>query len=140
MSKPTFTIGAYAVIFDEKNRILFCHRTDYDLWNLPGGSLDHGETPWNGVIREVKEETGLNVEIVRLAGIYSKPDINEIIFQYVCTAIGGKLTLNDEADKIEYFAYEDIPLKTIKIHIARIKDVLENPNELVTKIQKHITT
>lgn len=52
MPKPTFTIGVFAVIFDEKNRILFCHRTDYDLWNLPGGCMEHGETPWDCILIE----------------------------------------------------------------------------------------
>ena len=52
-----FTIGVFAIIFDDKNRILFCHRRDHDLWNLPGGRLEKGEAPWKGVIREVKEET-----------------------------------------------------------------------------------
>ena len=105
MTKPTFTIGVFAAIFDEKNRILFCHRTDYDLWNLPGDVLEHGETPWDCIIREVKEETGLDAKIERLTGIYSKPNKNEIVFQFVCTVVGGKITLNNEADKIKYFAF-----------------------------------
>lgn len=135
MPKPTFIIGVFAVIFDKENRILFCHRTDYDLWNLPGGSLEHGETPWDGVIREVKEETGLDVKIDRLAGIYSKPDINEVVFQYICTAVNGKTTTNDEADKIEYFSFDKIPKNTANKHIERIRDVFENPNSLVLKTQ-----
>jgi ADP-ribose pyrophosphatase YjhB (NUDIX family) len=36
-------IGVFAIIFDDKKRILFCHRTDRDLWNLPGGALEKGE-------------------------------------------------------------------------------------------------
>ena len=58
-------------------------------WNLPGGVLEHGEAPWECVIREVKEETGFDVKIEKLSGIYSKPTQNEIVFQYICTVIGG---------------------------------------------------
>ncbi|MFA5994556.1 MAG: NUDIX domain-containing protein, partial [Parcubacteria group bacterium] len=72
--KQAFTIGVFGIIRDEKNRVLLVLRQDYDLWNLPGGGLEKGESPWQGVVREVKEETGLDVEVVRLAGIYSKPD------------------------------------------------------------------
>ena len=55
--KSTFTIGVFGIIRDEQNRVLLCLRNDYDLWNLPGGTLEQGESPWQGVIREVKEET-----------------------------------------------------------------------------------
>lgn len=135
MNKPTFTIGVFAVIFDKENRILFCHRTDYDLWNLPGGTLEHGETPWDCVIREVKEETGLDTKIERLAGIYSKPDKNEVVFQFVCSVVGGNTILNDEADIIKYFAFEKIPKNTSPKQVERIKDILQNPTKIITKTQ-----
>jgi len=130
-----FTIGVFAIIFDDKNRILFCHRRDHDLWNLPGGRLEAGEAPWKGVIREVKEETGFDVEVVKMSGIYSKPGTNDIVLQFVCRIISGKMTLTDEADKIKYFAFADIPRNTVKKHIPRIKDVLDNPDILHLKEQ-----
>lgn len=135
MPKPTFTIGVFATIFDEQNRVLLAHRNDYDLWNLPGGCLDHGETPWQGVIREVKEETGLEVEVDYLAGVYSKPDKNEVIFQFVCRKMGGQLTLNEEARALEYFAFDDIPTNTSPKQVDRIKDILDNRGELIMKTQ-----
>jgi len=130
-----FTVGVFAIIFDDKNRILFCHRTDHDLWNLPGGRLEKGEAPWKGVIREVKEETGLDVEVDKITGIYSKPKEDDIVIQFVCRITGGKITLNDEADKIKYFTFDDIPSNTVKKHIPRIKDVLDSPDTLHLKEQ-----
>jgi 8-oxo-dGTP pyrophosphatase MutT (NUDIX family) len=53
------SLGAFAIIFDEQNRVLLSHRRDMDLWNLPGGGVESGELPTEAVIREVKEETGL---------------------------------------------------------------------------------
>ena len=50
-----FTIGVFGIILDEQSKILLVHRTDYDLWNLPGGRLESGESPWEGVVREIKE-------------------------------------------------------------------------------------
>ena len=70
--KSQFTIAAFGLIFDQQNRILLCHRRDYNLWNLPGGTMEAGEAPWETVVRELKEETGLDVEIVRLTGVYNK--------------------------------------------------------------------
>ena len=135
MKKATFTIGVFAIIFDDKNRILFCHRRDYDVWNLPGGALESEEAPWEGVIREVKEETGLNVEIEKLTGIYSKPKEDDIVIQFICKVISGELALNDEADKIKYFRYDEIPHNTVPKQVERIKDVIENPDKLITKNQ-----
>jgi len=130
-----FTIGVFGIITDDQNRVLLCHRCDYDLWNLPGGTLEAGEAPWECAIREVKEETGFDVEIVRLAGIYNKPEKNEICFSFVCKIIGGQLTLNDEADKIEYFDIKNIPSNTSPKQIERIKDFFTNKNEIVYRNQ-----
>ncbi len=56
-----FTIGAIAIIFDAQGRVLLCHRRDLDVWNLPGGWVESRELPTEAVVREVREETGLEV-------------------------------------------------------------------------------
>ncbi len=132
--KPQFVIASFGFIFDEQNRILLCHRMDYDLWNLPGGAMEAGESPWECVIREVKEETGFDVEIVKLAGVYNKPEKSEVCFSFICKIIGGQLTLNDEADKIEYFAFKDIPNKISQKQVARINDAIKE-KDIVLKNQ-----
>ena len=43
--KPTFTIGAFAIIPDDLGSVLLCHRCDIDVWNLPGGTVEHGASP-----------------------------------------------------------------------------------------------
>ncbi|MFH1253718.1 MAG: NUDIX domain-containing protein [Candidatus Uhrbacteria bacterium] len=130
-----FTIGVFGIIIDDQNRVLLCHRCDYDLWNLPGGTLEAGEAPWECVVREVKEETGFEVEIIKLAGIYNKPEKNEICFSFICKIIDGQLTLNDEADKIEYFDIKDIPSNTSPKQIERIRDYFANKKEMVYRNQ-----
>jgi ADP-ribose pyrophosphatase YjhB (NUDIX family) len=133
--KKNFTIGAFAIILDEKKRVLLCHRRDYDLWNLPGGGLEAGEAPWECVVREVKEEVGLDVKIDYLAGIYSKNN-SDIVFSFVCNVIGGKIEKTSEADEIEYFSFEKIPKNTSPKQVERIRDVLNQKNKkLIMKIQ-----
>jgi len=126
-------VGAFGLILDEKNRILLCHRTDRDLWNLPGGGLERGETPWQGVIREVKEEVGLDAEVIKLQGVYSKAFEDDIILSFVCRKVGGKLTLSDEADDIKYFSIDELPINTVPRHIERIKDFYSNNEKVVLK-------
>jgi len=69
-----FTIGAFAIILDDQRRVLLCHRRDLDLWNLPGGGVESGELPTEAVVREVKKETGLDVAVVHLAGLYARDE------------------------------------------------------------------
>lgn len=128
-----FTIGVFAIIFDSDKKVLLCHRNDYDLWNLPGGGLEPGEVPWEGVIREVKEEIGIQVKVTKLQGIYSKPDKNQIVFSFICEQVSGELTLTDEADKFEYFSLSDMPKNTSPKQVERIKDALHDDN-LVLKV------
>ena len=63
-----------AIVLDDEGRILVVHKTDNALWALPGGGMDVGESMPNAVVREVKEETGLDVEVTGIVGIYTNPD------------------------------------------------------------------
>ncbi len=129
-----FSIGVFGIIFDAEGRVLLCHRTDKDLWNLPGGQLETGEVPWAGVVREVREETGLEVRVTKLLGVYSKANKDEIVFSFLCEVVGGETELNDEADKIEYFAVDSLPPNTSPKQVERIQDALQKL-ETVLKIQ-----
>ncbi|MFI6026385.1 NUDIX hydrolase [Amycolatopsis magusensis] len=66
---PSVTV----VIRDDAGRVLLIHKIDNDLWALPGGGHDAGERITETAVREVREETGLDVEIVRLIGTYTDP-------------------------------------------------------------------
>jgi 8-oxo-dGTP diphosphatase len=138
--KCKFTIGVFGIILDKENRILLCHRRDYDLWNLPGGGLENNEAPWDGLIREVKEETGLEVEVMKLTGVYSKPEKNEIVLAFICNVIRGKITINEEADKIKYFKIDNLPKNTIPKQVERIKDAIKNSEATILRIQTGVSS
>jgi ADP-ribose pyrophosphatase YjhB (NUDIX family) len=117
-----FSIGAFAIIFDEGGHVLLCHRRDFDLWNLPGGGVESGELPTEAVIREAREETGLEVVIERLVGVYGKADKDEIVFSFICRAVGGQLTVTDEADECRYFEIERIPPNAPPKQVERVHE------------------
>jgi ADP-ribose pyrophosphatase YjhB (NUDIX family) len=119
-----FTIGAFAIILDAQGRVLLSHRRDMDLWNLPGGAVERGELPTEAVVREVVEETGLEVAIDRLVGVYGKEGRDEIVFAFACRVTGGRLTLTDEADAHAYFERDRIPRNTPPKQVERIEDAL----------------
>jgi len=124
-----FILGAFAIIFDEHGSVLLCHRRDFDAWNLPGGGIENGELPTEAVMREVKEETGLEVEVKQLVGVYGKRDRDELVFSFICSPIGGLLSATDESSECRYFRIEHIPANTISIHVERIHDALKSRNQ-----------
>lgn len=67
---PSVTVA----IRDGAGRILLIHKIDNDLWALPGGGHDAGERITDTAVREVREETGLDVEVIRLIGTYTDPN------------------------------------------------------------------
>ncbi len=130
-----FTIGAFAIIFDENGSVLLSHRRDMDAWNLPGGGVETRELPTEAVIREVKEETGLDVAIERLVGIYAKVDKDELVFAFTCRLVGGQLVLSDEADQHRFFAVDQIPANTSPKNVERIHDALASAAQPVFRRQ-----
>lgn len=122
--KPSFTLGAFAVIADNEGRVLMCHRRDRDLWNLPGGAIESGELPTEAVVRETREETGLEVVVERLAGVYAKSYENDMVFVFTARIVGGELQLTDEADALAYFHPDAAPDNTIAKHLKRAIEAL----------------
>ncbi len=126
-------------IFNEKGEILLQKRADNGYWGLPGGKVDIGESVEQGAIREVLEETGLQVTIKRLIGVYSDPRHYSImnypsaglIIHYVtllfgCERQSGELQISDESTDIGYFSPDSLPGNTLLSHHLRIKDALAN--------------
>jgi len=130
-----FSLGAFAVLFDDQRRVLLCRRRDIDWWNLPGGGVEPGEMPDEAVIREVREETGLEVEPERLSGIYGKGDKDELVFTFVCRVTGGCLVLTEESSQNAYFQLDALPPNTLPKHVGRIRDACAGYNQPVLRRQ-----
>lgn len=130
-----FQIGAFATVLDDGRRVLLVHRTDCDWWCQPGGGMESGETPWAGVIRETREETGFEVAVERLAGVYSwAPHEDEVIFGFVCRVTGGERATSDESDDVRFFAPDSLPANTFPEHIYRIRDALRGEPRTLLKV------
>ena len=130
-----FRIAVFALIFDEDQRVLLAHRRDIDWWNLPGGGMEQGETVEEAVRREVREETGLEVEVKYLVGVYSKPQKQEVVLTFCCRVTGGSLTVTEESRECRYFAPDDLPLNTLPKHRQRVEDALLNLPHAVLRNQ-----
>ena len=137
-------LGCSVVILDEsKQKILLTERADNKLWCLPSGGVDPGETVEETCVREVYEETGLNVRVTKLVGVYSfphglieYPDGNKfqiIALSFTAEIIGGELGISDETTDFGYFTLEEMDdLEMVLNHKERILDAFENmPNAII---------
>ncbi len=129
-----FRIGVNALIYDD-GRVLLAHRRDIDWWNLPGGGMEIGETVEEATCREVREETGLEVEVEQLVGVYSKPQKQEVVLTFRCKVIGGKLQATEESRECSYFSPDALPRNTLPKHRERIADALLNQQTAVLRAQ-----
>src|SRR3954470_11169914 len=107
-----------AVVRDGDGRILLIHRTDNDLWALPGGGHDIGERITETVVREVREETGIDVEVDNIVGLYTDPehvlayDDGEVRQQFsICFrahSVGGSLRTSSESKEVRWIDPADL--------------------------------
>lgn len=107
-----------AAVLDDNGRLLLIHKTDNDLWALPGGGHEVGESISDTVVREVKEETGYDVEVTDLVGTYTNPrhvmayDDGEVRQQFsICfraRLVGGQLQTSSESKAVEWVEPEQL--------------------------------
>jgi len=105
-----------AIVQDEDGRVLLIHKTDNDLWALPGGGHELGESIAETVVREVEEETGYIVEVERITGTYTNPrhvmayEDGEVRQQFsiafAARLVGGSARTSSESKRVEWVAPE----------------------------------
>lgn len=112
-------VGVGAILF-RRDRILMAQRGKEPLkgwWSLPGGALEIGESLHDGVCREVREETGLEVTPVRMFEIFERiirddsgaPEYHYVLIDYICRVTGGKLFPGDDVCAVEWVRRRDLP-------------------------------
>ncbi|WP_336318806.1 NUDIX domain-containing protein [Streptomyces lavendofoliae] len=117
---PSVTV----VVRDDHGHLLLIHKTDNDLWALPGGGHDIGERIGDTAVREVEEETGIRVEVDNIVGLYTDPDHvlayddGEVRQQFsICFRahpVGGSLRTSNESKEVRWV--DPVDLDGLDIH------------------------
>ena len=131
MPRPvTPFVGCDVFVADAQSRVLLVRRQDNGFWALPGGCQDLGETPAEGVRRECREETGFEIVVRRLLGVFSSRRYEYVNypwkdneFAHVLFAgeiTGGRATPSTETTAVAFFDEHDLPPLSDG-HAARIR-------------------
>ena len=124
---------AAGCVKNEAGEILLQRRADRDVWGFPGGALEAGESVEAAVIREIREETALEVKVTKLIGVYSdyhdeypNGDMAQTVTTFFeCEVTGGELSTDDaETLELRYFDMHSIPALVNKQHEDMLQDVL----------------
>ncbi len=116
-------VGVGAILLDG-DRILMAQRGKQPLkgwWSLPGGALETGESLADAVRREVREETGLEIEPLGVLEIFERiirdaegvPEYHYVLIDYVCRITGGQLAAGDDVCQVEWVRRRDLPKRQI---------------------------
>ncbi|WP_040833172.1 NUDIX domain-containing protein [Nocardia brevicatena] len=116
--------GGSALVVDDRGAILMQRRSESGNWSFPVGVMEIGETLEQCVIRETKEETGLDIEISGILGIYTDPEHviayadgevrQEFNITFYGRVIGGRIEVSSESTEVRFLRLEE--LETVPVH------------------------
>jgi ADP-ribose pyrophosphatase YjhB (NUDIX family) len=133
--------GGSALVTNNERQILLQRRSDSGNWSLPGGVMDIGETLGDAVVREVREETGLDVELTGVLGIYSDPRHviayadgevrQEFNVTFTARPLGGEIAVSEESTAVRFVDPAEINAlvmhDTVRLRIQHFLEGRERP-------------
>jgi 8-oxo-dGTP diphosphatase len=132
-------VAVAAAVTNDDGRVLAIRRPEDGRWEPPGGLLEVGETILDGVRREVREETGLDVEPQQLGAVYKNMTTSAVVLTFRCRVLGGSLTPNAEASDFRWMTPDEVRQHMPEIFARRVLDALrDGPPTLRTHDGVHI--
>jgi 8-oxo-dGTP pyrophosphatase MutT (NUDIX family) len=118
-SKTIVRLGVAVVVRGDGRTILLERRSDCGWWGMPGGRVEPGESVEQAALREVREETGLVVQVTGFVGLYSEPAGRIVTFPdnvvhlvdaaVTAEIVSGELTLSSESEELRFFRVDELP-------------------------------
>ena len=127
---------AVIVAIIDDGKVLLTKREDFEVWCLPGGGVESGESIEEAITREVQEETGLKISVLRLVGVYSDPDslvvydedtsVQIVALSFEAEITDGEPGLSDETSDWGYFSLEEMgKMDMLLNHHMRVQDAFD---------------
>ena len=131
----------YGIVFTEdRKKIILVKRRDLPVWVLLGGGLDEGESPEEGVMREVEEETGLQVKIVRQIAEYLPVNrLTQTTYFFECIQVGGEAKPSSESKEVAFFPLDNLPKRLAPPFRGWISDACLAKKEVLIKPTEGVT-
>jgi len=135
-SRPLIMVGAALLALNQNNQLLMIRRTDNGCWGIPGGSMELGETLENTIIRETKEEIGIEIKEIHFFKVYSGQDLHYqypngdevymVSIVYLTRDLLGNLIINPvEHTEYQYFDIHNLPARISPPIIPILADLQE---------------
>ncbi|MGW8439217.1 NUDIX hydrolase [Nocardiopsis sp. NPDC055879] len=124
-STPLHSVSVAGAVIREDGRMLVIKRRDNGNWEPPGGVLELDETPQEGVVREVLEETGIHVEVEQLTGVYKNMTRGIVALVFRCKPTGGTESETYESAAVKWMTHKQISKLMHEAFAVRLLDALE---------------
>ena len=119
---PTHSVSVAGVVIDADGRVLVIQRRDNGHWEPPGGILELGETLEQGVQREVMEETGVQVTVNGLTGVYKNMNRGIVALVYRCSIAAGNPRTSSETTSVRWVDRDQIDTMMSPAYATRVHD------------------
>lgn len=118
------SVSVAGAVVREDGRVLAIRRHDNGAWEAPGGVLELDETVEAGLVREIREETGIEVEPVALTGVYKNMKIGVVALFFRCRQVGGTETLSEETTEIRWIIPSEVEKLMAPTMAIRLRDAI----------------
>jgi ADP-ribose pyrophosphatase YjhB (NUDIX family) len=127
-------VSVSAVVIDDGGRVLVTRRRDDGRWVLPGGVLELDESIYQGVRREVLEETGVLVEPQRLTGVYKNLALGVVALVFQARVMAGRARPTEESAQVEWWTRAAVAERMDETFAVRVLDAVDGHD---TEIRLH---
>lgn len=128
---PRHSVSVAGIVFNESGEVLVIKRRDNGHWEPPGGVLELTETVQQGVQREIREETGITVDVGPLTGVYKNMHRGVVALVFRCTVIAGTIMSSDESAAAEWMEPDAAMGKMDPAYAIRISDAVHPSGHVI---------
>jgi 8-oxo-dGTP pyrophosphatase MutT (NUDIX family) len=135
-SEQLLLVGISVLLIDQENRVLLLHRSDTNDWGVPGGYMEIGETLEEAARREVREETGLELNELIFYKVFSGPgfaftypngdEVYNVVICYLSRDFTGEIKLDHESSGYKFFKWVELPGDIMRHSRIVLEDFIGN--------------